>query len=234
MEISVISTIILVSAIQSIFGVGVLLFGTPLLLIMEYSFIEALILLLPLSILINLFQIRGNIYNIDKSVYFKVLIYSVPLIIVFLYIISTRDIDVTGIIGVFLIIIAFKSKIVNQLLSFDKLYFLIMGIIHGLTNLGGALLTAKVFYLDLNKHQKRTTIAISYLTFAIFQLLTLIFLDKISNNYLLLVEYTGLGLMTYFIVNRFIFSTLSNKDYEIYFSIFLIASGILLILKGVK
>ena len=51
---------------------------------------------------------------------------------------------------------------------------MIMGIIHGITNLGGALLSAIVFSKDLSKDSKRTTIAICYLTFAVFQIITLL------------------------------------------------------------
>ena len=58
-----------------------------------------------------------------------------------------------------------------------------MGLIHGITNLGGALLTAKVFNSDLNKYQKRATIAISYMTFAIFQLITITFLENNFSYY---------------------------------------------------
>ena len=55
-----------------------------------------------------------------------------------------------------------------------------MGIVHGLTNLGGSLLTAKVFFTNLNKTQKRVTIAISYMSLAIFQILTILLLNLIT------------------------------------------------------
>ena len=41
---------------QSIFGVGLLLFGTPTFLYFDYSFSETLYLLLPLSFVISLIQ----------------------------------------------------------------------------------------------------------------------------------------------------------------------------------
>ncbi len=45
------------SVMQSLFGVGVLLFGTPLLLLAGYPFLQSLLILLPISISINVLQI---------------------------------------------------------------------------------------------------------------------------------------------------------------------------------
>ena len=47
MDYLVIVTIIITASIQSFFGVGVLLFGTPLLTLLNYSFLDCLLILLP-------------------------------------------------------------------------------------------------------------------------------------------------------------------------------------------
>ncbi len=57
MSLDTLIIIVITSFIQSIFGVGVLLFDTPLLLLVGYDFIEAIVILLPISITINFFQI---------------------------------------------------------------------------------------------------------------------------------------------------------------------------------
>ena len=57
MEFYILLVIIVTAMIQSLFGVGVLLFGTPLLLLGGYNFVNALTVLLPISLVINLFQI---------------------------------------------------------------------------------------------------------------------------------------------------------------------------------
>ena len=49
--------ILLLAIIHSIFGIGLLAIGTPLLLILNYDFLVILKILLPCSILINIFQI---------------------------------------------------------------------------------------------------------------------------------------------------------------------------------
>ena len=107
-----------------------------------------------------------------------------------------------------------------------------MGIIHGMTNLGGALLTAKIFNTDLNKYQKRATTAISYFTFALVQIITILFLE--FEYPLMNLLYILIGLAVYFIVNKFFFHKIEDQKYDKIFAVFLIFSGVLLIIKGVS
>ena len=68
MSFDILITVSITSIIQSIFGTGVLLFGTPLLLIFGYDFKYVLILLLPISLLINIFQLIGiNGFNMGSN-----------------------------------------------------------------------------------------------------------------------------------------------------------------------
>ena len=54
--------LIILIFIQSIFGVGLLLFGTPTFLILNYSLSETLFLLLPISFTISLIQfLKSNV-----------------------------------------------------------------------------------------------------------------------------------------------------------------------------
>ena len=69
MNFDILITIIFTSIFQSIFGTGVLLFGTPILLILGNNFQTALIILLPVSVLINFFQISNNYKTIDQGFY---------------------------------------------------------------------------------------------------------------------------------------------------------------------
>ena len=106
-----------------------------------------------------------------------------------------------------------------------------MGIVHGLTNLGGSLLTAKVFFTDLNKTQKRVTIAISYMSLAIFQILTILLFEFNYNLYYLI--YFLVGIITYVIVNKIAFKKISEDKYNTLFSFFILLSGISLITKEI-
>lgn len=235
MDIYIISIIILTTAIQSLIGVGVLLFGTPLMLLLGHSFLETLLILLPVSVIINLLQFLIYYKAIDRNFYKSIIKYSIPFIMLSLYFIAKTDYDSSIFIGIFLLLISIKDLlpflkyIYEWLFKLDKIFFIFLGIIHGVTNLGGSLLTAKVFNESLDKFQKRSTIAISYMTFAVFQIITILFLDiKFKSDYFL---YIFAGVFVYLVVNKIFFYKISEERYQILFKIFLALSGILLILK---
>ena len=238
LDLYIIIIIILTSIIQSIFGVGVLLFGTPLLLLLGYSFFECLLIVLPVSVAINIVQIIDDYRFIDFKIFKKILFLTIPFIILSLFLVDTIVVNVSIYIGLFLIFIALKDHVIfikhfmNKILSYNKSYYVLMGAVHGITNLGGALLTAIVFHTNLNKFQKRATIAISYMTFAIFQIITVLFLDYNFNKYSII--YVIIGVLVYLIVNRLMFYKIPDLKYDKLFSIFLILTGVLLILKSAK
>ena len=238
LDLYIIIIIILTSIIQSIFGVGVLLFGTPLLLLLGYSFFECLLIVLPVSVAINIVQIIDDYRFIDFKIFKKILFLTIPFIILSLFLVDTILVNVSIYIGLFLIFIALKDYVIfikrfmNKILSYNKSFYILMGAVHGITNLGGALLTAIVFHTNLNKFQKRATIAISYMTFAIFQIITILFLDHNFNKYNII--YLIIGVLVYLIVNKLMFYKIPDLKYDKLFSIFLILTGILLILKSAK
>jgi len=237
MDFTIIFIIILTALLQSFFGVGVLLFGTPILILLNYSFLECLLILLPISVTINSLQIKADFKKIDYNIYKSVLFLSVPFVIVFLILVSNNSINISIFIGIFLIFISLKDKILiiknsfEKFLSFNKIFYISMGVIHGLTNLGGSLLIAKVYFTSLNKNQKRVTIAISYLTLAIFQFFTLLFINLHYNFYYLI--YVFIGAITYVIANRLVFQKISDNKFDRLFSFFILLSGISLITKEI-
>ena len=49
--------VIVLCAFQSVFGVGLLLFGTPFFLMIGYDFISTLTIILPVSVLISFYKL---------------------------------------------------------------------------------------------------------------------------------------------------------------------------------
>jgi hypothetical protein len=88
MSFDILLPVMVTSTIQPLFGVGVLLFGTPLLLLLGYDFINALIVLLPITVSINLLQIIEHPAHIDTDFYKKIVIYTIPFVILFLFIVT--------------------------------------------------------------------------------------------------------------------------------------------------
>ncbi|PPR42829.1 MAG: hypothetical protein CFH21_00990, partial [Alphaproteobacteria bacterium MarineAlpha5_Bin11] len=65
---------------QSVFGVGLLLLGTPTFLLIGYNFFEVLNILLPYSILISFLQII-SVKNKNFEFSRKIIQFSIPLLI---------------------------------------------------------------------------------------------------------------------------------------------------------
>ncbi len=238
MPIDILLTVVATTVIQSIFGVGVLLFGTPVLLLLGYEFIDTLGILLPISIAINSLQIIKHYQFIDTKFFRNVLIYCIPLVVLFLFFVSTVKVNITLLVGGFLILVALKSffpvveKALEKLTQYEKSYLLVMGLIHGLTNLGGSLLTAIVHEKHYKKDATRVTVAICYATFAVFQLITLLIIGtqfelEFTDN----MSFLQVGVIVFLLAEELVYSTIDNKKYSQLFALFLLVSGILLIIK---
>ena len=238
MNIDIFITIILTSVVQSFFGTGVLLFGTPILLILGKGFQTTLVILLPASILINFFQIRSSYKTIDRLFYKNLILISLPLICLSLYLSHSKEINANFLIGIFLIIISLESKIVtikrtlDWLLNYEKFYLAIMGVFHGLTNLGGSLLSAAILSQDLTKDSKRSTIAVSYCSMAVIQIITLIatlrFDIFLNKSYLL---YWATAPTVFFIVEKYLYYSINEKLYKTISDVFLFLMGIIILIK---
>ena len=202
---------------QSLFGVGILLWGTPIFLFLGENFIQTLTLLLPLSLMVSFLQISQSLNQIDKSIFFRCLKYSIPGIFVGLNVILIYRPDINLLVGIILVAcVCLKTNVLSQVIhravsKFDTLFVFIIGLIHGLSNLGGPLLVLRVSLEKFVKETFRTTIASIYLLFAIIQLSIITFnigYIEISITYFLFTA------VIYFFSNRYIFVKISETLYE--------------------
>ncbi|MGR9108597.1 MAG: TSUP family transporter [Gammaproteobacteria bacterium] len=239
MTVDILLAVAVTSVIQSIFGVGVLLFGTPILLLLGYEFVYALTILLPISIAINVLQIVRHHVHVDRDFYAHILIYTIPFVVLFLFLVTTSKINIAFLIGVFLLFVALKSysaaveRYLESLVRYERIYLVVMGIVHGLTNLGGSLLTAIVHAKGYPKDVTRVTVASAYATFAIFQILTLLFaLGDLQVNWFIHGIYLTVGAWIYICTEEMLYVNIDNEKYGKIFAIFLLTSGLLLIGKS--
>lgn len=208
-------------------------------MLVGYEFIEAITILLPISITINLFQIIKDYKSVDFDFYKKILVITIPFVVIFLFLVTKVEINIGFIIGIFLLVVALKetslriNKFVIIATRNEKAYFSIMGIIHGLTNLGGSLLTAIVHSKGYEKQITRVTVAISYATFAAFQILTLLISGVCVDTELLGIGlYLFIGVAIFLITEKLVYAEINNENYAKYFAIFLFLSGVLLCVKS--
>lgn len=235
----ILATILLTTTIQSLFGVGVLLFGTPILLVLGYDFITTLTTLLPVSLTINLLQVSKDYRQIHLPFYRQILTRSIPCVILCLLLVTTRKMNIGSVVGLFLIVAALKSvyapfqRVIESLVGYERTYFTVMGMVHGLTNLGGSLLTAIIHSKPYDKDQTRATTAVSYGTFALFQLLTLgLSLGPSAIVTPTTALYIAVGVSMFLGTDLLLYSKMSTERYRTTFAVFLFLSGTALIFKS--
>ena len=162
------------------------------------------------------------------------------MVVLFLNLSLSFDLNFNLIVGVVLILIPMKDLLMNENVSknfeilnkYKKISLLTMGALHGITNLGGSILSAIIKEKKYEKIKSRSTIAICYFTFASTQLISLSFFsDNKASNHLTILILVLVALTSFLITEKKIFSTIEIETYNKYFSLFLFSTGLLLILK---
>ena len=237
-EIYYLVTIIAVfSIVQSIFGVGLLLFGTPTLLLLEYSYSETLWLLLPCSVTISLIQVVNDYKLIEakkKAVYLVIptLVLSLALVVTY-----ANGINITRIVGVLLLLIGvirFSSKLQALLVSMVKehihMYYIIIGVVHGISNMGGGPLSILMSTIYSKKEIIRANVAFIYLILAIFQLVVLSIISNTSlrSEVMWLIP---ISLVAYIFTSRLISPKINNENYTFILNVMVLVYGVLATIK---
>jgi len=213
---------------QSVFGVGLLLLGTPTFLLIGYDFFEVLNILLPYSIVISFLQIFVNKkqnFNFGK----KILIHGIPFLILGLIIVEyiQHKINFVLIVSIFLIVFSVLNikNLKNKKIKIKNINFSLkfLGLFHGLTNLGGSLLTIISTNVHSNKNIIRYNISSGYFIFALFQLLLInIFFNQINFDYL---KFIWLPIVIFTLSQRF-FKKMNDVIYYTSLNIFTLSYGI--------
>ena len=225
------------SIVQSIFGVGLLLFGTPTLLLLEYSYSETLWLLLPCSVTISLIQVVNDYKLIEakkKAIYLVIptLVLSLALTVTY-----ADGINITKIVGILLLligIIKFSSKLQALLGSMVKkqiqVYYIIIGVVHGVSNMGGGPLSILMSTIYSKKEIIRANVAFIYLILAMFQLVVLSIISNTSlkSEVMLLIP---ISLASYVFTSKFISSKVDDKKYTFILNMMVLVYGMLAVLK---
>jgi uncharacterized membrane protein YfcA len=230
--------IFLLATIQSIFGVGLLVFGTPTFLLLGHSFPETLAIVLPPSILVSLFQVLD--YQRPKDNFRgDFLKFSIPTLI-FTLIIGLKfqsSVPLKPIVALVLIVSGllklykpFSVSLVGFTSKNNRLILLLVGVIQGLTNLGGGLLTFSASsQIESDKRTIRSRIAFAYLLMALVQYTTLILFDlsHLKEETLL---FATIALINYLSIGRRAFNFVNEGIYTQSISIIILLYGVLMVI----
>ena len=225
--------LIAISIIQSVIGVGILLFGTPIFLLMGYTFFETLVFLLPISIVISLMTIiqNGGVKLRPNSVILVVIF-----IIIGTYFAIEKIQDFSILIIALTLIVTFILNLISSLKITDKLFkekniiLSFIGLLHGITNQGGALL---LWFFNSTHESKvviRGNIAMLYGIMATFQLLTLLSIDTLATIKLLNLN-NIVAPITSFFIGAYFFKNISGEIFKQIVNAFIGIFGISLLYK---
>ena len=169
--------VVFCTVIQNIFGVGILVFGTPLLLSLDYDLMTTLGILLPSSLLVSLIQIstiknarfpstNALIQSVCGVVLgaFLLLYFSVPLSV---YVVTAVAMLLAG--GLRLNL-ELRNRIYHFLTQPSLNFHFINGIFHGFSNLGGILLVLRNNLGNDAKNQSLMNTASVYLIYVLSQI----------------------------------------------------------------
>ncbi len=236
---TILAVIAILSVVQSFFGMGILVFGTPALLLMGYDFATTLGYLLPASFIISLLQVLSAGFGrvpVSRHLYLLCL----PGIGAGLWLSDGGPLSTwtNTLVGATLLISAFvrfwpPSQRMFAIMLDKHLpsYHLVMGIVHGLTNLGGALLAILASGLNTEKEAIRYTVAHYYLAFSVVQMLLL---ATIMEHHSILtgnLPAVGVSAAVYLLIGNRLFVRTSNWTYDAALTAFMALYGVAVLLK---
>lgn len=207
--------------VQSIFGVGLLVFGTPSLLLMGYSFAEVLAILLPCSLVISALQVAVG-FEHTKQHRFSLPLMVIPSIAIGLYFVMQNaiKIEIKLIVATMMLVTAVlrssrhaKAMLGEFIRRHQVVYSVLMGLVHGMSNMGGALLAVMIASLHTDRQSIRANIAYGYLIFGSTQILVMSWLhsDFLRSIYFV---YPVLCAVVFAITDALIYKRISNRRYE--------------------
>jgi uncharacterized protein len=175
---ALVATVGVFALVQSLFGVGLLLFGTPTLLLLGLPFNLVLAYLLPCSIAVSALQIADSGGLTFEPIRRNFLLYTAPAVLL-----ATGGALLFGTVhqlraavGVMLLATAatrvsrLRDVLVRHVRNQLRPLLVVLGVIHGLSNLGGGLLSVIVGTHFAEKADIRRHIAFAYGLMASLQL----------------------------------------------------------------
>ena len=236
-ELSEILIILILISIQSVFGVGLLLFGTPSFLLFGYDFANTINILMPVSITISALQFFRSKIN-DVNFLKEYNLFCLPFLVLFLIIaLKYKDFfDFKFLVAILLIIssilILNKKRFSNFKGTFFKLKkFVLVGIgcVHGLTNMGGSFLAIYSTLVSKNvKEVARYYICYGYLIMGILQYIIVLSLN-FKNLEFTKLYYVLLSIIIYFPAQK-LFENINDKKFSKFLNLIALFYGLIILM----
>jgi len=229
--------IVALAIVQSVYGVGLLVFGTPTFLILGYSYFEALTLLIPCSLTISIIQLASNTRYV-RDLKLSIPLITVPSIFLGIMLHSTGLItdSVRYIVALTLILssLTYFSETLSHWMNIvsqkhERIFLAATGLVHGSSNLGGGLLTTFVSNRYKSKEKIRANVAYGYIIFSTSQAFGLSMISQFSIPDFSLLNST-VCLIVYLLTNIYIFSKITTAMFMKTVPILCLIYGVVLFL----
>ena len=177
-----ICVVLICTVVQNIFGVGILVFGTPLLLILGYNFIDILCILCPSSMCVSLIQLLANrdkkIFNLRFAVS-SIIGVITGMILFQMFAVPSFLYFLVAIIMFVAASLRLSENLAGRfVVTVDKAgsaFYLLNGVFHGFCNLGGIFLVLRHSTRNAYKSNGIVDTAFIYLIYVVCQSIFLYF-----------------------------------------------------------
>ena len=222
------AVILLLSIVQSILGVGILLFGTPTLLLMGYSYHETLYLILPSSMLISILQSTNSRKLLVGTKY--IYIYTLPMVAIGLFLVTYLydSINIKYIVGSMLLLIGIIrsvpmiSKYLKDVIVKNRIFYHLV--------MGGVMLVILMSTVHGERRVALPNIAYTYLLFGIIQMIMLYMFSQVTISMDSVILAT-ISLTVYMLLTKYLASMISDSCFNTLTTSLIFIYGILSFFK---
>jgi hypothetical protein len=232
--------VVVLAAVQSVFGVGLLVFGTPTLLLLGYSFAQVLALLLPCSLVISLLQVLTSGGLTLEPIRRRMLIFTAPTVLAGTVLILTvgSSLNIKTLVGIMLIVTAslrlsapVQQRMASMVRRWQPAFLTGLGTLHGVSNLGGGILTFIVGSSYDRKEDVRRHIAFCYGMMAVIQLTALLIATRPRVELHLYALLPILAGATYLTIGQRLFRSTGEAVYQWSLTGLIASYGVLLLVR---
>ena len=231
----VLFSVFLLIIIQSVYGVGILVFGVPTLILYGFEYLDIIGLLLPSSMMISTLQIfknrtaRGN-----ELKHLPLAVFGVAIGLVLAAYFDTAEF-MPAIVGTLMLSATFfrisaltKKYMEYYFEKYQSTFHILNAILHGFTNLGGVLLTVYSSSVHNGKIQVVYCTALFYMVYAASQMI-IIFLIGHGEIFKAGLVYVPITALLYITLGQKTFRLVSQKKFEILTTYFFFFCGCILL-----
>jgi uncharacterized membrane protein YfcA len=235
--VAIIATVASLAVVQSLFGVGLLLFGTPILLLLGLPYDGVLGYLLPCSMVVSTLQVATSGGLTLEPIRREFLMITAPAVLIATAaaLIFGRPHQIRIVVGVMLLVTAVTrlgrlQKGLRRVVQRQKRpLMLALGIVHGLSNLGGGILTVIVGSSYGDKVSIRRHIAFAYGTMAGIQLVVVLLSAHPRLDTRLMLLLPLISAATYLLIGQRAFLVARQRVYELGLTLLIASFGVLLV-----